>query len=306
MKHFKTITEYCKGIHIEAPKHPHFDIRSFEENMETVVPKMPAFNHEFYSIAIKYEGGGKAISGQFSDFPKGSTIFFNTPFQLISWDIIPNWKGYYLLFSQDFIAQSNVLSQILKLFPFLRIEKSIPFEIPEENLPLILDIFKNIWEEYHGESSDKFQIIEAQIYLLLSLIKRYFEQQVSSEEAENAMKSADLKLLSRYRTLIQTSFYPNTKLETFANLHSTSYYAEKLSVHPNHLNATVKNLTGKTALKYLHNHLLTLSKSYLIQTDWSVKEIAYALYFESPNNFSAFFKKNTQKTPLQYRKSKNL
>ncbi len=306
MKHFKTISEYCRGINISPPKHPHFDIRSFEENMATVYNEMPAFRHEFYAIAIKADGEGKVISGPFSDFPEGTSIFFNTPFQLISWDIIPNWRGYYIMFSQDFVSQSKILSQLLKLFPFLKMEQSIPFEIPSGQLPNILSIYKNIWEEYNGTANDKFQIIEAQVYLLLSLVKRLFEQQVDSKIAEMSLKAADLKLLSRYQTLIQTSFYPNTKLETFVNLHSTSYYAQKLSVHPNHLNAVVKGITGQTALNHIHNHLLALSKSYLAQTDWSVKEIAYSLHFDSPNNFSSFFKRNTGHTPIAYRQQVNL
>ena len=306
MKHFKTISEYCKGIDIHPPKHPHFDIRSFEENMESVKSQMPVFRHEFYAIAIKADGDGKAITGQFSDFPEGSSIFFNTPFQLISWDIVPNWKGYYIMFSQDFVAQSGVLSQLLSLFPFLKMEKSIPFEIPTDQLDKILAIYQNIWDEYNGSATDKFQIIEAQVYLLLSMVKRLFEQQTDPEEVHANLRAADLKLLSRYQTLIQTSFYPDTQHDTFANLHSTSYYAQKLSVHPNHLNATVKKITGQTALNHLHNHLLILSKSYLAQTDWSIKEIAYALYFDSPNNFSSFFKRNTNSTPLEYRKEVNL
>ena len=77
-------------------------------------------------------------------------------------------------------------------------------------------------------------------------------------------------------------------------------------MHPNHLNAVVKEITGLTALTFIHNHLLQLAKSYLAQTDLSVKEVAYTLYFESPNNFSSFFKKRTGFTPLQYRQQVNL
>lgn len=267
---------------------------------------MPPFRHEFYAIAIKADGDGKAITGEFTDFPDGTTIFFNTPFQLISWDIKPNWKGYYLIFSQDFIAQSSVLSNLLTLFPYLKFDKAIPFSIPKDQLPKVLSIYENIWTEYNGDASDKFQIIEAQVFLLLNHVKRFFEQQVDAQLASVSLKAADLKLLSRYQTLIQTSFYPNSKLETFSNLHSTSYYAQKLSVHPNHLNAVVKSVSGITALNHIHKHILSLAKSYLAQTDWSVKEIAYLLHFESPNNFSSFFKRQTGQTALEYREQANL
>ncbi|NRA49200.1 MAG: AraC family transcriptional regulator, partial [Phaeodactylibacter sp.] len=156
MKHFKTISDYCKGINIPAPRHPHFDIRRFEENMETVHSQMPPFRHEFYALAIKADGDGKTVTGAFSDFPDGATIFFNTPFQIISWDIRPNWEGYYLIFSQDFIAQSKVLTDLLKLFPFLKIDRSIPFNIPREQLSLIQAIYERIWTEYNANARDAY------------------------------------------------------------------------------------------------------------------------------------------------------
>ena len=274
--------------------------------MKTVRKQMPPFRHEFYAIAIKADGEGKALSGQFNDFPQGTAIFFNSPFQVLSWDIVPNWKGYYIIFSQDFIARSSVLSDLLKLFPFLTIDRSIPFEIPEEQLPTVQTIYENIWKEYNGSQKDKFKIIEAQVYLLLSHVRRFFEEQVDDETAKTSLKAADLKLLSRYQTLIETSFYPDAELEPGSRLHSPSYYAKKLSVHPNHLNAVVKSVSGLTAKNHIHRHLLSLAKSFLLQSEWSVKEIAYALHFESPNNFSSFFKRQTGSTPLEYRDRANL
>ena len=269
--------------------------------MLTVHQQMSAFRHEFYAIAIRSEGKGKVSSGQFSNFPEGTTVFFNTPFQLLSWDIMPDWKGYYLMFSQDFIAQSTMLSGILDLFPYLKLNQSIPFTIPSDQLTTILGVYERIWHEYNGDEVDKFNMIEAQLMVLLNYVKRWFEQQVPTAEAEASLRAADLKLLSRYQTMIQTSFYPDAEIETFANLHSPAYYAQKLSVHPNHLNAVVKGTTGITALNYIHNHLISLAKSHLAQTSLSVKEIAFSLRFESPNSFSSFFKRHTGKTPLAYR-----
>jgi AraC-like DNA-binding protein len=304
MKHFKTITEYNKAIGISAPKHPHFDIRSFDENMGKVVEKMEPFRHEFYSIAIKADGGGKAITGHHSDFPDGVTIFFNSPFQILSWDIYPNWSGYYVMISQDFLASSHHFDQLLDEFPFLKINESIPFEIAPEKLDKIVTLFELIQNEYESERNDKFDFINVYVLLLLNLVKRLFNQQVDSNQAEIQIRTADLKLLSRFQKLIKTSFYPDAELETFANPHSPSYYAQVLNIHPNHLNAVVKKITGNTALNHIHNHILKLAKAELIQTEKSVKEIAYFLHFEFPNNFSAFFKKNTGETPGGYRRRK--
>ncbi|KXX68218.1 AraC family transcriptional regulator [Flammeovirga sp. SJP92] len=304
MNHFKTISEYCQAIQVATPKHPHFDIRNFEDNMGKVIESMPPFRHEFYSIAIKADGGGKAISGHHADFPNGVTVFFNSPFQILSWEIVPDWTGYYIILSQDFLASSHYFDRLLDDFPFLKIDESIPFEIDETDLPEILGIYERIHKEYYSDHEDKFQFIQVYVLQLLNQIKRLFQKNVNTKDADEQIRSADLKLLSRFQKLIKTSFYPDAKLETFANLHSPSYYAGLLNIHPNHLNAVVKSITGKTALNHIHNHILKLAKAELLQTEKNVKEIAYGLHFESPNNFSAFFKKNTQMTPGAYRKSK--
>lgn len=306
LQHFKTISEYCKAIGIPAPKHPHFDIRSFEENMGIVVAKMPPFRHEFYSIAIKADGSGKAISGHHTNFPEGVTIFFNSPFQILSWDIVPDWSGYYIMISQDFLASSHLFDRLLDDYPFLKIDESIPFEISREDLPEILSIYDRIKYEYLSQHEDKFSFIQTYILLLLNQVRRLFNKNVDARLAKEQIRTADLKLLSRFQKLVKTSFYPEADLETFSNLHSPSYYASVLNVHPNHLNAVVKTITGKTTLNHIHNHILKLAKAELSQTGASVKEIAYSLHFDSPNSFSAFFKKNTGLTPLTYRKTANL
>ena len=302
MDHFKTISEYCRAINISGPRHPHFDIRDFKENMPTVVPAMPPFRHEFYALALKVSGGGKAVSGHHTEFPEGHTVFFNSPFQILSWDIVPDWEGFYIMFSQDFIARSDFLQDILKHFPFLKIEKDMPFEVGSEDATAILALFRAIRSEYQGGQPDKFRLIEAYVLLLLNFVKRYFHKNVPSQEAATEIRKTDLKVRARFQALIETAFYAHAPVDGRANLHSPSYYAQKLGIHPNHLNAVVKQITGQTAKQHIQNHVLNLAKSRLAHTRDSIKEIAYALHFDAPNNFSSFFKKMTAKTPNAYRK----
>jgi AraC-like DNA-binding protein len=142
--------------------------------------------------------------------------------------------------------------------------------------------------------------------LLLNHIKRYFYQRFNNEEADKVIRSADIKLLSRYQKLIELHLREDVEWDYNKNLHSPAFYAELLNVHPNHLNAVVKSISGKTALQHIHSHLVHLAKSYLTQTNLSIKEIAYQLQFDSPNNFNNFFKKNTKTTPGKYRKNARL
>ncbi|WP_299223492.1 helix-turn-helix domain-containing protein [uncultured Aquimarina sp.] len=303
MKNFKTIKEYSEATRIPPAKHEHFVVRSFQENMPTVVHRMPAFRHAFYAIALKMNGDGKALSSHYSDFPDGSVVFFNSPFQILSWDIAPNWEGYYVLMTRDFIAQSHIFKNFLEIFPFLKIDKAIPFQVSEEETKTLLSIYQKIDEEYHSNNSDKFDFISTYVLLLLNHVKRYFNKETSKEKASQIIRTADLKLLSRYQELIEVHFQENNDWDYSKNLHSPSFYADILNIHPNYLNSIVKNNMGITALQYIHKHLLHLAKSYLTQTNLSIKEVAYLLQFDSPNNFNNFFKKHTQLTPGKYRKS---
>ncbi|MEM9545539.1 MAG: helix-turn-helix domain-containing protein [Bacteroidota bacterium] len=306
MKHIKTLKEYCEYIHIPPPKYDRFDIRSFAENMPTVLPQVPPFRHAFYAIALKIGGQGKAITSHYTDFPEGSVLFFNSPFQIVSWDIAPDWEGYYIMMTQEFLSDSHLYMDFLDQFPFLKIEEAIPFNINIQEAQEALEIFEKIRQEYHGTHEDKFDFINSYVILLLNHVKRYFNRQLQPKEADKVMRSADLKLLSRYQKLIELHLREEEEWNSAKNLHSPSFYADLLNVHPNHLNAVVKNISGKTALQHIHLHLVHLAKSYLTQTNLSIKEIAYHLQFDAPNNFNTFFKKHTLITPGAYRKRANL
>lgn len=302
MYSFETIPAYCKAIKIAPPKHDHFDIRSFEENMSTIRAQMPAFRHSFYAIALKIKGKGAAVASHHRDFPDGDVVFFNSPFQVLSWDISPDWGGYYLMLTEDFLTNSLLFNDLLGRFPFLKIEESIPFRVREEEAQEILNIFGRIYAEYHGQEPDKFDIISSNVLLLLYHIRRYFNRQFPPLMAQQALRKADVKLLSRYQKLIELKLRDWESFSELKNLHSPSYYAQLLHVHPNHLNAVVKDVSGQTALQIIHKQLIYLAKSYLVQTSWSIKEIAYRLQFDAPNNFNNFFKKHTNCTPGSFRK----
>lgn len=103
--------------------------------------------------------------------------------------------------------------------------------------------------------------------------------------------------MSRFQTLIQTHLAqegPGLPIK------SPSFYAQQLHIHPNHLNAIVKRISGKTATALIQEQLITLAKSLLRQAQLSTKEVAYQLQYKNPTHFIAFFKKMTGVTPSQY------
>jgi AraC family transcriptional regulator, transcriptional activator of pobA len=297
MRHITTLAEYCETINIPLPKHPHFDIRRFEDNMQTVNVHQEPFKHEFYALALKLGGSNRQVMGK----TLKNNLFFNTPYQIITWEIDPDWHGWYIMFTEEFVRNNPIWANFLIDFPFLRLDKSIPFDVLEADAQFKNGIFQQIFDEYHSNNIDKFTVIATYVHLLLLKVRRHFNQLADAENLTADNRTTDILLVSRFQTLVERSFGSNT--EGSPELRSTSYYGEKLNVHPNHLNAVVKRITGKTASKIIQEQLIVQAKSLLQTTELTIKEIAYRMGFDEPTHFNAFFKKMTQLTPAGLRKN---
>ena len=294
MKTITTIKDYCREINVSDPKHPFFDIRKFEENMKTVNEKQSPFRHEFYAIALRNSGDNIEVNGKLLE----SNLFFNSPYQIITWDIKPDWKGWYIIFDREFLGLNPNWQNFIIDFPFFRLDKVSPLELPKEDAILANSIFEQIFFEYHSNNNDKFLFIQAFTQLLLLITKRYFSKSALNNDVKQDSRTSDILLVSRFQSLLETLI---TNEDSNSEIRYPSFYAEKLSVHPNHLNAVVKRITGKTATNIIQNQMVISAKSLLRQTNLLVKEIAFKLNFIEPTHFNSFFKKATTLTPQQFR-----
>jgi AraC-like DNA-binding protein len=77
-----------------------------------------------------------------------------------------------------------------------------------------------------------------------------------------------------------------------------------MNVTANYLSQSVKAASDKNALSFINERLLDEAKSIIQFTDLDIAEIAYQLNFSDPANFGKFFKKHTNQTPLEFRRSK--
>lgn len=294
MKVVTSIAEYCQTIDVPPPRYPWFDVRRFEDNMKTVNARQPPFRHQFYCIALRHFGSNREVLGQRLQ----SHLFFNSPYQVITWDIQTDWQGYYVIFGSEFIAGNPAWRNFIAEYPFFRIDKPATLDLPEEDRRYADSLYQRIFNEYHGDNPDKFQFIQAYTQLLLLLTKRHFVRLQLTEVPNTGSLTADVLLLARFQRLLETRFSDEGIDESVRH---TKYYAEQLHVHPNHLNAVVKRITGKTASQTVREYLTNTAKSLLRQTVLSIKEIAYRLRFKDPTHFNAFFKKACGMTPQAYR-----
>jgi AraC-like DNA-binding protein len=91
--------------------------------------------------------------------------------------------------------------------------------------------------------------------------------------------------------------FPVDPAQHVLKLKTAAHYAECLSIHVNHLNQAVKEVTGQTTTEHITARIILEAKALLKHTTWSIAEIAYSLGYEYPSYFNNQFKKLTGVTP---------
>ena len=78
-----------------------------------------------------------------------------------------------------------------------------------------------------------------------------------------------------------------------------------MHLSPKYLSNLLRVLTSQNTQQHIHEKLIEKAKEKLSTTDLSVSEIAYALGFEHIQSFSKLFKKKTDLSPVDFRRSFN-
>ncbi len=92
--------------------------------------------------------------------------------------------------------------------------------------------------------------------------------------------------------------------ENFRTERQVAFYAGMLAMTADRLNAIVKRTAGVTAGHLIRQRLLTEAKRELVFTGRPIHDIAYDLGFFDPSHFARFFRKQTGKTPQDYRQGR--
>lgn len=82
-------------------------------------------------------------------------------------------------------------------------------------------------------------------------------------------------------------------------IHTVAEFADRLFVTPKYLSTSVKQTTGKTALKWIHETVAKEVERLLAHSDRNIKEIAFQLNFPNASFFGKFVKAHLGDTPAK-------
>ena len=83
--------------------------------------------------------------------------------------------------------------------------------------------------------------------------------------------------------------------------HELEFYAAKLYITPKYLSKTIKEASGKSAVRWIEEFVTTEAKALLNSTTMSIQQISDLLGFESQSHFGKYFKRVVGLSPRSWR-----
>lgn len=301
MSHFVTLQELYndylpkKGPHpvILPPQTGHFNV--FKRGDMLCKRLTQIHRTDFYKISLII-GSGILHTEEKSIEVNGSTLIFYNPDVAHLWESVsPKQDGYFCLFNKHFITPS-LGESIFRHSPLVDANVNCVYPLSKEQASDMIFIFRKMMEEVDTDYVQKYDVLH---HYLQVVLHHSHKMQPNATIAEK-YTGASSRIASRFIELLERQF-PVDSTEKELRLKSPHDFAERLSVHVNHLNRAVKEVMGKSTTEIISARIASEAQALLMHTDNSVAEIAYSLGFEHPSNFNIFFKKQTSKTPKMMR-----
>lgn len=222
-------------------------------------------------------------------------VFLATPHIPYRWvPLTPTPAGYFCLFNQEFLrpARSGVAVEELPIFQ----PAAYPlWEIAEAEGQALRGIFEEMALEIGSAYAYKYELLRAHLWRLIHLV-----QKLQPAPTPAAGGGAADRLTAQFGDLLERQF-PLQSPRQPLRLRTPTDFADQLAVHVNSLNRALKDTTGHTTTALIGGRLVQEAKVLLRQTGWSITQIAEGLGFTDAAHFCAFFKRQTTRTPGDFR-----
>lgn len=197
-------------------------------------------------------------------------------------------KGYQCSFHSDFLSARFGGNDLLREFDFLRIWGDPCIRPEKGSAGFVRSLLERMRLEYAQNGLADPVLLQSCLLAFLAELNR------AARSFAAAPRTMAANITNRFRELLP---------EHLRTTHQVAAYAALLNISPNHLNKSVKTVTGKSAARWIAESIVLEAKVLLHQSTMSVGEIAAELGFFDQSYFSRLFKKHEGMTPLEFRRS---
>jgi len=247
----------------------------------------PACRLIYNRIFLVKEGDGSVLIDNVSYPILGNELFLLAKGQLYNFDFHTMIKGYELSFGDCFWEKAPNSASNCKAVLFNNAAANQQLNIDNEQLAELDNLFNTLYHEFSKEDYiNKPDALAA--YLKIIMIK------IANINAAliNGIDSYESQLYRKFIELVSNQYQTTREVADFA---------AQLGITPRKLTDLCKYCSGKGAKDIINGQLIAEAKRSLQFSSIPVKEIARHLNFSTPDQFSHFFKNNTQISPNNYR-----
>ncbi len=285
-----------KPIHIkfENRHNPQagFDLLNLEDlQRRTDLDHSPFQLHlvAFYMIILIEEGQGNHTIDFTKYKYKKQTLLTVRKDQIHKFHLSSTVKGILLLFTDEFLVSYLEKLEALKSLQLFNEVLVVPkIHLSKTEMVEISNLVGRIKKEYFNVNDDySLGIIRSELHILLAKLYR--------------IKSQKNQIISSRKYLSEFIDFQNLIEQQVTKYKKVKDYAKLVGLSTKTLNTITKTIVHKSAKEFIDDICTKQIKRLLINTELSIKEIAYSSGFEETTNFYKYFKRQTQLTPEQFR-----
>jgi AraC-like DNA-binding protein len=247
----------------------------------------PLYRSTYNRVLLVKAGEGEFQIDETSYPITANNLFLIAKGQVYSFDKAAVITGYEISFGDCFWEKAPASANNCKAVLFNNTTTDQQVAVSDDDLAELTTHFNNLHAEFvKDDYINKPDVLAA--YLKIIMIK------IANLNAllTKGNDSYENKLYREFLYLINNKYQ---------STHEVADFARELGITTRKLTELCNRCSGKGAKDIINGQLIAEAKRSLQFSTKTIKEVAYQLNFSTPDQFSHFFKKNTQLSPHQYR-----
>ncbi|MCK8494076.1 MULTISPECIES: helix-turn-helix domain-containing protein [Spirosoma] len=271
----------------------HFNVFRLEDCLSPHSTPISYSRRSFYKISLirgknVYHYADKSIE------IAGATLMFFNPQVPYTWESLSDdVTGFFCIFKEAFFTEK--MRGGLSELPMFTTGGKPAYMLTAAQDTQVSGLFEKMLNEINSDYPFKYDLLRSYVTELI-----HYALKMQPSETLYQHPNANTRITAIFTELLERQFPIESPAQRFS-LRSATDYAQRLSVHVNHLNRAIRETTGKTTTDHIAERVVSEARALLKHTNWTVSEISYSLGFEEPSHFNNFFRKHTQLTPSAFR-----